>query len=549
MNSRTLFDAVAIQWLLRRVALTPTLLLLFWSLSPLGGQASLRLMYKRNTTVEAYGIFSPELRYMDVGPAGHMLSYVNVVEHNDVEPGHPAIPIVVSAAYHGALMQGTSIKGSPVDSWGNPKIPRIEQLRLSPLTKPPDKDGWLVLPEGFGHSAEDYASLFGIPIINPGWHGENEFSIETSYLVFSDPQVITGNKGSARPINITCAECLNFRAEGDDFDLYKKRLQGFLGPPFPVLPSEDEKYTKSRVINITGGVNGTTVLLTASQQHVETQFTCAHGNCRAVKVRESLTDKRPQHLTTFDFWGSFVLDLIVSISTSVAIDQASPTELFLNDTYNLPVSAGQVAYHDIPPDRFATNAAVLINTAIDGFISASGFANILPSSNLSIYGPPSAPCNLTADLAAQRGLDVSKFPDLHPNQVTELFQRWPAPFVGAVAYPDGRDYDEVWQLDYFWVCVLALASILLIILGVVGIRASRRTNGPDVYDPVLGLAWRNPYFGEAGAGVASQGARARAVGNITVSLGDVRPGEEVGKVVFAPVGTGLGKLAKGRFYE
>lgn len=68
MASQSVWGTVESQLLLQRTTLIGANLLFLWALSPLGGQASLRLMDREN--LPHYK--STDLRYMTTGPAGKL---------------------------------------------------------------------------------------------------------------------------------------------------------------------------------------------------------------------------------------------------------------------------------------------------------------------------------------------------------------------------------------------------------------------------------------------------------------------------------------------
>lgn len=81
-------------------------LLLIWALSPLGGQGSLRLMYRANSTA----IDTQGLRYLDSGPVGNVFAYSWATVSND-----GAYPLSMRDIYMTALMQSKDTRTGPLD--------------------------------------------------------------------------------------------------------------------------------------------------------------------------------------------------------------------------------------------------------------------------------------------------------------------------------------------------------------------------------------------------------------------------------------------------
>lgn len=177
MNNKTMFDAIVSQWQLAQFSIVASGLVLLWALSPLGGQAALRLVYRTNlTTTETHGI-----RYLDTGPLGNIFAEIAVIESNDVNEATSGLPATIPALYEAALMQDAATKRGPVDNWGNVKIPRVD--RLDPSLA--DADGWFDIGEA--NSVDSFTSLLGLPIIHFPDGGVAEFTVESVYVVLSPP--------------------------------------------------------------------------------------------------------------------------------------------------------------------------------------------------------------------------------------------------------------------------------------------------------------------------------------------------------------------------
>ena len=96
------------------------------------------------------------------------------------------------------------------------------------------------------------------------------------------------------------------------------------------------------------------------------------------------------------------------------------------------------------------------------------------------------------------------------------------PFYWGVDCSYITTFTTVYKLNYTWVITLMLASTVLAATGLVGIFASLAIRGPDVFDPVIGLTYGNPYLAISGYGSAlSATERAKMLGELRVRLGDV----------------------------
>ena len=94
-----------------------------------------------------------------------------------------------------------------------------------------------------------------------------------------------------------------------------------------------------------------------------------------------------------------------------------------------------------------------------------------------------------------------------------------------------------------------LASTVLTATGLIGIFASLAIRGPDIFDPVIGLTYGNPYLAISGYGSAlSATERAKMLGELRVRLGDVKSVDQIGRVALGKTEDVL-PIMEGKFYE
>jgi hypothetical protein len=237
--------------------------------------------------------------------------------------------------------------------------------------------------------------------------------------------------------------------------------------------------------------------------------------------------------------------MITSISNGVAITVSSPSELFMNDSNASPAKVGQQAQESnmvnltrIDPQLLADRASMLLNTALQVFMAPGGFNGDLPTSNMTIYGPPHIPAN-GVNITAMAVNSSAKAPlrmgadDLVAVPVLRF-----APFIAANTTAQVTTFAEVIRPDYGWVFVLILSSSVLVAMGITGMCLGRNVKGPDVFDPLMGLTYNNPHLNIPGSHSTLGGTdRARLLADVTVRLGDVHPYNEIGKI-------GLGHTAE-----
>ena len=165
MTSQSVAGTVENQIVLQRLTFVGVNLLFLWALSPLGGQASLRLMarHDRHTSSET------KLRYVTTEPGGAMWGLSSTYSGSG-KFGDAA------ALYTAALLAPFETKTGPVDPWGNVKIPRLESLDNTDN----NAEGWKTIARTM--RPENYSSLVGLPIVGLPDNKTSNFNIESTYL-------------------------------------------------------------------------------------------------------------------------------------------------------------------------------------------------------------------------------------------------------------------------------------------------------------------------------------------------------------------------------
>lgn len=148
LGSQTFFSTITTQIKHRRISWGGALLIVLWALSPLGGQASLRVLelsFKRTPT-------SIILPYLDLNSTLLPGQKSLVGDAEDIGVTQDVDDAKVSSA----LAASHSSKISAMDGWGNIKVPMIEDVIHRSL---PDAEGWYSLSD----LQPTYSSLIGVP--------------------------------------------------------------------------------------------------------------------------------------------------------------------------------------------------------------------------------------------------------------------------------------------------------------------------------------------------------------------------------------------------
>lgn len=526
-------------------------LLPLWAMSPIGGQGSLRLMYRANVT----NVTAHDLRYWDSGPLGNAFTYQAVAVGND-----GAYTPSMRDIYSAGLMQGITTKTGPRDQWRNVKIPRLPKD-----TSEADADGWIHTPH-YSVPVEAYSSLFGLPIVglDEFEDADLQFTVETAYVELSCPSIdwVTGNERLTQPdtstLNITCLDCHEYG------EIAKARSSSLLGPPLPGFTTDMESnssfsaprriHFSSRVWN---GVSRTTCDVT--QRLVETMVECSLGNCAAGKIRPSRTDHRSPNVTSFDYWGTSALEMITEDrkeTDSGPRSRSGTSALFLQNSGLLPLQiVGQelssmdgklVNLSSVRPEVFAARASMLLNAGLQTLMSPSGFAGSL-TTNFTKYGPDHIPAEGLMAVADNRTEWAESDPFDLPVAIQVLGDPRERPFIGASTNATVFRYTEVYRPSYPWVVLLVISAGVLFCIGAVGIFVRLVTMAPDIFDPVIGLTYSNKNMPSAAQhGLLSTQERLRRFGQTRVQLGYVED-ESMRKVAFGET-TRVMPLKQGALY-
>jgi hypothetical protein len=541
------------RFLSSRLSKPLTFLLIFWALSPIGGQASLRLLSRVNKGTKR----TENLRYADFGPLGNF--YADTYLYDLVPPS-------ISNTFGAALMQSIEQKKSAVDSWGNVKIPRLELF----TNQEPDRNGWTDVSKV--PSLEVYSSLLGLPIVNlPDTHdGSTTFIAGIAYVSLSCGQpYITTRTFPDVSFNVSCLNCFPFdvnRSVSTDRSYYNNRLArvkeflGYTNTTDRQLPAG--LLRPQRTIIIQGYIDNIISLKSPTfnchvrQNLVDVEIYCQQNRCRASRMRKSVTDKRNENTTSFDMWGVRVLRHMSkqNLAPDGGVDSnASGAELFLQNASSLPVIpyiAGTfhtVNLSNITPEAIASKMTILLNTYIQIFIAPTAFAGGLDTGNMSIYGPEHTLDNGLLTVANEsfwRNRELFDFPDIFG-----MGNNFPYfPFIAASTTATVTSLTLVYKPVIAWAVILIVTCVGLLAIEAVGLFFRFRTWGPDLFDPLMALTINNPDMPlEPPCSYLNVAARVQMLGREEVRLGDASAGSEIGRIGFGMVER-IHPLDKGRLY-
>jgi hypothetical protein len=548
LASQTVWGAIESQMLLQRFTVVGVHLFFLWSLSPLGGQGSLRILTTRMDATTRFGL---GLVYL---PTGAMLTNMtsSVFAQSDAATGLAA----TNSLYNANLLSPDIIKRSGQDVWGNLKIPNWKTVNM---IAPSAVDGWRDVPPV--SSPDDYTSLAGLPIsgLVKKAGTSQAFDLQHSYMELDCPLLLNVSKNDGAWIEDLG---LVWSASNGSSALHNK-LSGtqtsfFLDTNTPTnvdrqttLFYDQNSTTRSmtslqyprnilygsmyEVPNSTDSRGVFALALrncTVQQRYIEARARCTEDSCAVTALRLSARYAgRNLNLTRLEDPAiAFNLMRNMPLATgSFRVGDSAPTELYIRGS-EMPfgrASSDQPLILNITNDMFESKFQLLFNTYYQLSMAPLAYTAALPS-------PSDDKWNLLAMFGSGGGADK------------EL------PFVPLRSNTTITTVVEVYHCNYLWFALLLSSSVVLIMLGAIGSALSHLCHAPDMIGYVSSFTYNNPYMQVPARG-ESLGAmeRARLLRDMTVKIGDANPESDIGHVVFATVhgSDTIGDLNAGKLYR
>ncbi|KAK1752207.1 hypothetical protein QBC47DRAFT_416685 [Echria macrotheca] len=262
--------------------LLSVLLLSLWSLSPLGGQSSLRAFYYQPNMTEVATVFP----YLSMNNTG-------------VVPAPSSTRIVfqarANALFSAALVSSPNVTNSPMDLWNNVKIPSIETLgrRMQP-----DSNGWFDTFTGIG--VKDYSSLIGIPIsMAAAQTGAARFSLETSYWALQCEPLISAQDGKSP--NITLLSNATISPLPFNYTSTQSGINAFTDRSYDLYRNNRTNSNEARrILFVIEDHWKFFANCTISTTYVESEVHCRAGACGVGRIRRSVQPHASPNITGID---------------------------------------------------------------------------------------------------------------------------------------------------------------------------------------------------------------------------------------------------------
>jgi len=559
-SSSSLTSTVVSQLQLRAISYVGVGLIAIWILSPVGGQASFRQISYGPTDIPEH------TEFLYVVPSQWLMP-----------PDYTGVKVIMEISYLAALTSPTTAQGSPRDTWGHIKVPRIEHYEG---TFPPGDEGWYGTENG---TQESYSSFIGVPI---GGTDLPEF-IDYSTTI------------QAQYFHLTCDPYVGDPDVGEPQGSYELESQftfnsrRFLGHVYwnenvtkraEIPPGEVDPF--AFVITAPSSTSTQDWNCTIETTYVEAEIACStHDACAAVRIRRSRLAHPPAAYTQLGPligfrntpWESALFNMAVAAGTvdnfhgddesassdgSAELGKVVLSQRYLDGSKNILGIASDVAegaliiyLSQILNANWATmNGKSSLMGSFDASTNRS-------NANVSWYYQGQDD-NQTMDLKFQDDFtlsdrshtnfssyyqdqdDIQNMDSEALNDALLLAGTWPS--TGT-----RRSNVENFHAHFGWVIALIVSSTVLIVASLVPFYL--RTflpHGPDVLMNFSSLAARdNPYVAIPGTGTYLDATdRSRLLKDVRIRFGDVEEGGEIGRLAIGRADGDVAPLGKGRKY-
>lgn len=486
-GSTTVVNTILTQISLRIVSMAGVILIAAWAVSPLGGQASLRVM----TVGEMNSTSTTPVRYMS---ANH--SYYPYIGA-DLGP----VGTLMNGLFTAALLGPERVKESPNDLWNNIKVPFLEDLAADPALLA--NKSWITVPD---HDVT-YVSLIGLPVADVPSTANATFTMETFYWTLDcsalteapQPDSSTNHNASngwvSQPGEQANTQILTHPPPGKNTSTGLCR-----GDPY------DPNYTP--LVFAYNSWDATETHLGALcgiwTSYVEIQVHCTGAsNCSAVAMRNSTVPHPNQAWTTLESpsgscnaqsWFFVQFDNAVMANRGGTM---TPVQGYLLDPNSPALPSLDKPMTSVPKDVFAVRLAQLLNT----FWSTSAGPYAVP------YGFAGDPPKMTDSGRFDNGLAANVSNTIA--QVTTTF--------------------DVIRCHQAWLGVLLGSSIFMIAACLLSIALRLKSKTPELSLNWSTLTRDNPYVeSDFSASTMDHARRSRMMKRQMVRFGDVEPEREFG---------------------
>ncbi|KAH7385587.1 hypothetical protein DE146DRAFT_212907 [Phaeosphaeria sp. MPI-PUGE-AT-0046c] len=481
IGSQSFFASIERQVGLRRMDLLGVTIIAAWLLSPLGGQASLRLL----STSRSEMVIDATVYYHKVDTfANSTMLDPHMEEYNWARYA----PLFMST-----LQFARQNFNQSRDLFGNIRIPDMTSLATGTDTSDAE---WYSISDD---SSPLYTSLLGSPVVGIPSSGNLTFMIESSYW-----EVRCGPFTSSESFenNATIPAGIG------------RVLPSFSGPTFDLVQwySRDDNDTQPDFKYVTkfGYTTFKYSNCTAALRIVESEVGCQQGLCDVQRMRTSsqsastLASLMAPKYTNHRFFFAMLCEFFPGADMGPTKKLSRVSELVEQwiwdpSLLNILQSFGawrSVNITDLSPEVFSQRFQIALNTFWD---SSLGFNHMATNATSQVHN--------------------------YDNTISR-------PWTGTKA--QGTDVDtERYVCNITFAILTIVISLLLFAAAATSAILGSITKAPDILGYVSTLARDDPYFGTTVPSHQSGLEAARTLRDVRVIIGDVRKESDVGHIAFA----------------
>ncbi|KAJ8118309.1 hypothetical protein OPT61_g697 [Boeremia exigua] len=498
IGSQSVFSSIERQIGLRQVDLLGVAIITAWLLSPLAGQASLRLL---STTLSESAI-ETTVHYHKIESFGKstMIDY-----HMEEYYWSSYAPL-----YMTTLQFARQTFNESRDSFGNVRIPDIRSLGADTKASPHSYD-WFPVSDSDSHS---YTSLFGNPVVGIPSSGNVTFTIESNYWetqcgTFTD-EILFKNNGSI-PGGVGAV----LEIASPSFDLV-------------AWPTKDGDTTERFTYVTRSSMEGLRyTTCTADFRIVESEVGCRAGICDVHKMRISSRDVKSflimKHrfldtIETFRLLQRFFPGVDMGPGYAIHSKTSSLTEQWILDPSlqniltNFMTGWAAAEVSNLSQEEFNRHFQIAVNIFWDSSLGFNYWA-----------------------------VNATSLDAIHDAKSDTPWTSIPAL---------GTRYDGEKYVCNFTFAIFTIAiSVLLFVAAVSSAILGFVTKVPDILGYVSTLARDDPYFGKSVTSHHSGLEAARALRDTRVVIGDVNKDSHVGHIAFATVEERPERVTMRRMYD
>ncbi|KAL0929953.1 uncharacterized protein CTRU02_215162 [Colletotrichum truncatum] len=500
LSCRTVFSAVTTPLSLRRTNLLAPFLVALWAMSPLGGQAALRIMDMIPSQASELYPFE-------------YLEFMSIFTHSSPtsSAGNSVMPSI-QGTFISALSSPEDVKAGPRDAFGNVKIPMLEHY---PQTTTMDLEGWYhVSTNGSGTI---WSAIMGIPVATKGGFSQGynySFTLNTSYM--------------AADCSVRREQSMSL-VDWYDYKRTKRFHNGrnlLISPPGVrnIFSNTSMALILESYYNLNQTVANATCVLTTA--YAEVDVACQESVCGARRIRRI---EKPENMTVRTVLDGIAPEGYRHQGIAGVLDAFIGT--FINITQTPWEAQGIAMYKPFPSaleTYFTYPSAPFSAPSIGSWDGTDIYqvGNAVFSQRLSqllntFWLSSVASRNITGDFNFQSSSSYAKVIVQNttgtrtPNQL-------------------------VMRVSGLWMSILFIASTVMLASGIAASIFGCLRRGPDVLDRATFFLRDNPHVDLGQHNSMEDGiSQLKRTKSLRICIGDIRPTEETGYVGFGRVGKAM----------